>query len=139
VIKQDILKIERGVICHQVNCQGVMGAGLALAVRQKWPSVFRAYKNSKLRLGDCLIEEAGLHLYVANLAGQDRYGRDKQYTDYYALAAALKQADNFAEEQELQLYVPYKMGCTLGGGNWQEVTKIIETLTPKAIICQHFI
>lgn len=30
-ITRDILTIDHGVICHQVNCMGVMGAGLVFA------------------------------------------------------------------------------------------------------------
>lgn len=30
-------------ICQQVNCRGVMGAGLALQIRNKWPVVYRRY------------------------------------------------------------------------------------------------
>lgn len=28
-------------ICQQVNCRGVMGAGLALKIRRKWPVVYQ--------------------------------------------------------------------------------------------------
>ena len=31
----DILHTEADVICHQVNCKGVMGAGLAKQIRKK--------------------------------------------------------------------------------------------------------
>lgn len=33
------------VICHQVNCQGVMGAGLAKQIRIRWPEVYVDYKK----------------------------------------------------------------------------------------------
>lgn len=33
------------VVCHQVNCMGVMGAGLAKQVRNRYPGVYRAYKE----------------------------------------------------------------------------------------------
>ena len=43
-VKGDILttptRNEDTVICHQVNCCGVMGAGLAKQIRDKWPVVF---------------------------------------------------------------------------------------------------
>lgn len=42
-VKGDILatptRNEDTVICHQVNCCGVMGAGLAKQIRDKWPVV----------------------------------------------------------------------------------------------------
>ena len=28
------------IVCHQTNCQGVMGAGIAKQIRDTWPRVF---------------------------------------------------------------------------------------------------
>jgi len=42
----DILKVKSGFIVHQVNCQKVMGGGLALAIRKKWPIVYERYKDT---------------------------------------------------------------------------------------------
>ena len=51
----DLLKIDNGIICHQVNAMGKMGAGIALSIRKKWPVVYNdymiAYKNNQLQLG----------------------------------------------------------------------------------------
>lgn len=44
---------EDTIICHQVNCKGVMGAGLAKQIRDKWPDVYDRYR---------LIAPASLHL-----------------------------------------------------------------------------
>ena len=44
IISKDILTVESGVICQQVNCQGVMGSGLAKQIRDKWPIVYEKYK-----------------------------------------------------------------------------------------------
>ena len=30
-------------ICQQVNCKGVMGAGLAMQIRSQWPVVYQRY------------------------------------------------------------------------------------------------
>ena len=39
IIKGDLLEADVFAICHQVNCQNVMGAGLAKAIATKWPKV----------------------------------------------------------------------------------------------------
>lgn len=31
------------IICHQVNCLGIMGAGLAKQIREKFPCVYQMY------------------------------------------------------------------------------------------------
>ena len=94
-VKGDILttptRNEDTVICHQVNCCGVMGAGLAKQIRDKWPVVFDEYKKicGTDRLGDSQTVQVAPQLYVANLFGQLNYGRDKRQTNYAALAAAI--------------------------------------------------
>ena len=44
-IKGDIFESGAQVILHQVNCQGVMGSGVAKQVREKYPIVFEYYKS----------------------------------------------------------------------------------------------
>ena len=40
----DVLKSGADVICHQVNCKGVMGTGLALQVKKQNPKLFQEYR-----------------------------------------------------------------------------------------------
>lgn len=44
-IVMDITTATRGIVVHGVNCQGVMGSGVALAIRTKWPQIFESYKK----------------------------------------------------------------------------------------------
>jgi len=52
--KGDIFDSEAQVIVNTVNCKGVMGKGLALAFKQRYPAMFAVYqqecKTGKLRL-----------------------------------------------------------------------------------------
>lgn len=124
------------IVCHQVNCKGVMGAGLAKQVKQKFPVVFQHYAD-KCRLiqygfgglGDvqfCSVI-ADMGYILANVFGQDGYGRSKCNTDYDALHKAFTTiAEAFPKAT---VRIPYLMGCGLGGGNWDIVARIInETL-----------
>jgi O-acetyl-ADP-ribose deacetylase (regulator of RNase III) len=45
VVDGDLLDQKTDVIAHQVNCLGVMGAGVALQIKNKWPEVYEGYKN----------------------------------------------------------------------------------------------
>lgn len=69
----DILNTKAQVIAHQVNCLGVMGAGVAKAIRDKYPAAYLQYKRLCSEpfdpLGACQMAktEDG---YVANLFGQ---------------------------------------------------------------------
>ncbi len=53
--KGDIFESQAQVIVNTVNCQGVMGKGLALAFKQKYPDMFKVYqqecKTGKLGIG----------------------------------------------------------------------------------------
>lgn len=46
VIAGDITKAKENIIGHQVNCKGVMGSGVALDLRNKYPAIFDPYKNN---------------------------------------------------------------------------------------------
>lgn len=129
VVKKDLLEMDVDVIAHQVNCQGVMGAGLALQIRNKYPKVYTAYKkycpNSKL-LGKIQVVNNGKQ-FIANLFAQDKYGRDKRYTDYEALKQCFIKLRNYAINNELHsIAIPYGIGCGLAGGDWNTVSKIIK-------------
>lgn len=140
VIKGDLLAIESGIISHQVNCQGVMGAGLAKALRHKYPICFESYskycKAAQFKLGMVQFCRVNPELFICNLAGQDAYGTSKRQTDYQALEVCLTKL--YAKSLELNLipYLPYKMGCGLAGGDWAIVSKLIETHCPNAVIVQ---
>lgn len=140
VINKDILTVTDGLIAHQCNCKGVMGAGLAKGIKDKYPSVYRYYRETYLtdglRLGEVQILRVSNDLYVANLMAQDEYGKDKQYTDYGALSQCLTYLHQFAEgNKEVNIYLPYGIGCGLAGGDWSVVKGLVDKHCPGAIIC----
>lgn len=141
IINQDILDVEHGILAHSVNCLGVMGSGLAKQIRDKWPRIYQVYRhkydNGSLKLGDIQlvrVTEDNADLIVCNLAGQYAFGRDKQHTDYDAIHVGLEKLARW--KMPLQIYIPFNMGCGLGGGDWKVISAIIETTIPDAIICR---
>ena len=125
VSTSNILAVLHGVIVHQVNCQGVMGCGIALQIRNKWPIVYERYRAHKFSLGQIQLIQVALDLWVCNLAGQDRYGRDKRYTDYRALRVAFRKLNTWASKHSAFVHIPYKMGSFNAGGSWTTVNQII--------------
>ena len=87
-----ILNVKKGIICQQVNCMGVMGCGLALAIRNKWPIVYVSYKKQihKAGLGKIQLVRVDDDLFVGNLFAQYRYGREKCHTNYQAMKTCLE-------------------------------------------------
>ena len=126
----DILTLTGHIICHQVNCQGVMGSGLAKQIRAKYPQVYAPYRaacKAGNALGTVLFVPVSDNNIIANIFGQDKYGRDKRYTDYAALQTAFHRVAEVARERNLPIAIPYRIGCGLGGGDWTTVYKIIMT------------
>lgn len=141
IIQDDITKMPSGLIVHQVNCKGVMGAGVALSIASRWPIVrtmyLQAHKAGELKLGNVIIVPINNKLAVANVCGQENYGKDgKQYTDYAALHDGLSIVAKTGQKYE-RVYIPYMMGCGLAGGDWSIVSNMIFSKIPEAIIVQY--
>ena len=141
-LNMSILDVEEGIVCHQVNCQGVMGAGLALQIRKKWPIVYDRYRKYVAfhthLLGKLQLVTINNDLIVANIFGQDRYGRIKRYTDYNALRSALNTLAKWLDThlnltgQKMPVYFPVGMSCKLAGGDWYLVKSMIKNIIPDA-------
>jgi hypothetical protein len=128
VIEQDILTIEKGLIVHQVNCQKVMGAGLAKQIALKYPQVKHDYlAKQEWLLGDVQFVKVAPELVVCNLAGQFEYGKQpKVYTNYNALRIGFSSVRKFALENKVDVFLPYQIGCGLANGIWDIVYSLID-------------
>jgi O-acetyl-ADP-ribose deacetylase (regulator of RNase III) len=139
-IEQDILTVTKGIIVQQVNNRGVMGAGLAKQIADKWPVVKEIYQTytlvEGLDLGTNIFIPVEWYVWVASIVGQDGYGRDRRYTNYDALRKGLMSVAHYQSFFSVPVYVPYGLGCGLGGGSWDVVKEILEEELPDAIICR---
>lgn len=118
------------LLCHQVNCRGVMGAGIAKQIRELYPIVYtayrQAYESNKLLLGKVIYVSVEDNRIIANLCGQYSYGRSGQYTDYRALADCFDSINAFCKNNFITtIAIPYKMGCGYGGGEWRMVLSAV--------------
>lgn len=138
-LKKDITTVDRGIIAHGCNAQGVMGSGVAKFLRDKYPQIFDKYNKictvSKIKnredqlLGTVDVVEVGPELYVANCFTQHLYGRaDGRYADPAAILLSLQVVYQWAQANSLPVYLP-KIGAGLGGLNWEaDVEPIVESL-----------
>lgn len=132
VVNGDLLQSNLPLIAHQTNCLGVMGAGIAKAIKNKWNSVYTQYANyckyfkySKELLGKCQVCITGdepINL-VANLFGEYSIAPyENRHTDYDTLKKALLDLKDFCKDNEItEIGIPYKLGCGLAGGDWDGV------------------
>lgn len=146
-IKQgNLLDANENIIVHQVNCQGVMGGGVARQIKEKWPTVYNRYMRmiktcEKLSvpreklLGEVCwdmvqeeIIDVGQDKWIASIFGQldyNRNGEKKLQTDYDALKKGFITVANTARLYCESVAMPYMIGCGRGGGNWSKVLEII--------------
>ena len=139
-IKGDITEVAYGYVCHQVNCQGAMGAGVALAIKNKWPITYtkyrQAYKEGKLVLGNTIWVPANPQITVIHMCGQNRYGKGIRHTNYLAFEETLKTIQKKASPG-VPIYFPDHIGCALAGGDWGIIKRLIREQVPDAIITKY--
>lgn len=131
-VEGDLLDVDEGIIAHQTNCIGVMGAGLARGVKAKYTAVYAEYREHCLiheaheLLGTTQVIETKEGVHVANLFGQNTVGRGSRQTDYGALLNSLLELREYAEEENLDVALPFELGCGLAGGDWSIVRELIQ-------------
>lgn len=140
-VKGDMLEANLDYYCHQVNCQGRMGSGIAKAIKEKWPIVYTNYMAKfeniqpeyfKLFLGTIQLVPLYNDYYldkerkqVINMFAQETYGYDgRRYTSYDAFWSCLGQIKNSIPKGS-KIGFPDHIGCGLGGANWEVIRAMI--------------
>jgi O-acetyl-ADP-ribose deacetylase (regulator of RNase III) len=133
----DILQnIKSGVLLHSVNCQGVMGAGVARGIRDMYPHVYQIYKShctilKSSALGDVLPTKAG-NLLILNGFGQESTGGHRAVS-YDAIDTIFNTIYCSGEYDRVNKEIhTVKIGAGLGAGNWKVIEQIILTYLPES-------
>lgn len=138
---ENIIQAPENIIIHGCNMQGVMGAGVAAAIRGRWPVAYKIYKQElpRRRLGQVIWAEVGTDKIVANCLTQEFYGNDGKI---YASLDAIHESLQIVADMLVFLYdsgfyyttaMP-KIGCGYGGLKWEQVCPIVESTIPNTII-----
>lgn len=134
----DLTESTAGVLCHQTNFEGVMGAGVAFAIRRKLltESQYQKYvqycnQHGDKALGTTQFLQIGKKRFIANCFSQRDFIKDGTLTDYDALRHCLYDVHNFAAERGLSVAIPAGMGCGIAGGNWDIVSGMIYAIFSK--------
>lgn len=144
----DLLKGRELFIAHGCNAQGVMGSGVAKAIRDAYPEAYTAYREvyekSGLRVGGVVAVHIDhkstpdgykLGRFVFNAITQEFYGRDpnRVYVSYDGMRAAMREMNDHvlirlrsesAGEPE-RIAMPL-IGAGLANGKWSIISQIIE-------------
>jgi O-acetyl-ADP-ribose deacetylase (regulator of RNase III) len=138
----DITTVNNGVIVHGVNCQGVMGSGVAKALKNKWPKIYieysKLFENNKPRpklLGKSQLVQVNDNLKIFNAFTQNTYGRTGIHANPEAIKSSLENViitlHMISDNHISHINIP-KLGAGLGGLNWsKDVLPILEQLSNK--------
>lgn len=122
------------VLVHSVNCQGVMGSGIARQIKQAFPWAYDDYRKYyelngktawKLLGTNCNSRGRG-NLLISHLHSQSSYGKDgRRYVSYDALDECIEKLSKTYSKTH-QLIMP-KISAGLAGGSWPVIEGIINT------------
>jgi O-acetyl-ADP-ribose deacetylase (regulator of RNase III) len=116
-------------IVNPVNCVGVMGAGLALQFKQKYPENYKYYlincNKGEVKPGGMLVHATGLILpeFIINFPTKRHWRNPSQMGDIESGLLALKSAIEILRLKTVSIPA---LGCGLGGLLWEEVKPKIE-------------
>ena len=128
----NILEDDAQAIVNPVNCVGVMGAGLALAVKKKFPESFTHYKhacdNGYMDVGGIVVSEQHEGekdgpRYILHVPTKKHWKDPSKYEWVETGLEAIKQAIRI--HQITSVAVPL-LGAGLGGLDKDEVVSMIE-------------
>lgn len=137
-IKGNILDAPQKYIAHGVNCQNVMGSGVAKALFKEYSKIKTDYHDfcrdrtsyELLGMVDFVELEDQVHYGIFNCFTQEFYGYGKKkYVDYESIYECFSYITKFLNTSFYpELAIP-KIGCGLAGGNWEIVSRIIDDAT----------
>jgi O-acetyl-ADP-ribose deacetylase (regulator of RNase III) len=133
-VKGDLFTTKDKIILHGVNCQGVMGSGVAKIVKERYPKAFKDYyylftmnpEGDEL-LGSVNKVEIDEDRIILNGFTQEFYGRaGVRWCDYDAIASVIEETVKICIEHECESFAMPMIGSGLGGGKWSVIEKIVE-------------
>lgn len=117
-------------VVNTVNCVGVMGKGIALQFKNKWPENFRAYeaacKAKEVRPGRMFVFDSGGLVkpnYIINFPTKDHW-RGKSRIEY--IREGLKDLVARIKQLGIRSIAVPPLGCGSGGLEWSKVRPLIE-------------
>lgn len=127
----DLLNAAVEAVVNTVNTRGVMGKGIALQVKQRWPEVDRAYraasKRGEVALGKMFVVERGAlgdgPQFVINFPTKDHWRSRSKLTD---IEAGLDDLRAVIEKLDITSVAVPPLGCGYGGLKWSDVRPLIE-------------
>jgi len=125
-----MFEIDADILINTVNCVGVMGCGVALAFKNKYPEMFQSYRRICKRKTNTLLPGM-IHEYktqddktVLNFATKNHW---KNPSEYSYVESGLKRLQSWLSGCKSGTTVALPaLGCGHGGLDWSIVRQMIE-------------
>jgi O-acetyl-ADP-ribose deacetylase (regulator of RNase III) len=121
----DMFQSTYDAIVNTVNCVVVMGKGIALACKQKYPDNFIAYRQfcaqHKLKPGNLFVY--GTSPVIINMATKDHWRNPSQIN--YIVNGVNHLAAWLQSNPQVKTIAMPKPGCGCGGLNWANIKPIM--------------
>ena len=126
----DILREDVEAIVNTVNCVGIMGRGLALQFKNKFPQNFKEYqlacKNKEVQLGKMFVHQTGQLINPKYIINFPTKGHWKQNSKIEDISNGLDDLITIIEKYSIKSIAIPPLGSGLGGLDWNQVKKLIE-------------
>lgn len=126
----DLLSADAEALVNTVNCVGVMGKGIALQFKLRFPENFRLYEQAcrakKVEPGHMFVFEnpAGVHpRFIINFPTKRHWKGKSKIED---IESGLLDLINVVKEKGIKSIAVPPLGCGNGGLQWRIVRPIIE-------------
>ena len=124
----DVTQDSAAILVNTVNAVGVMGKGVALAFRQRWPAIMAPYvaacRSGRLRAGGCLLFPLPDGRLWAALATKAHW-RDPSQMAW--IESGLSQLAELAAKAGAHSIAIPPPGCGNGGLEWRRVEPLVLT------------
>lgn len=125
-LEGDLFTSPAQVIVNPVNTDGVMGKGIALECKKRYPKMFDHYKmccdKKQLEIGKLMIWYAAD--YWVLLFPTKKHWHNPSKLEYIE-KGLIKFVNTYAEKHIVSIAFP-RLGCGNGGLHWDEVKPLME-------------
>lgn len=130
---KDIFQSGCQVLVNPVNCVGVMGKGLALQFKNKYTNMYNEYKQDCIQHrytpGCCNTYQAKNGTVIANIATKDHW---RNQSKYEWIQNGIRELHQIMTAKNYQSVAIPRIGCGLGGLDWNKTKEIIQNETKNA-------
>lgn len=116
---------------HGCNCAGAMGKGIALQFKEKFPQMYKEYKqlckSDNFKVGNVFLykTEDG---WVFNLGTQESW---KRKAELKYIEQSIESMFLLAEQNHIDKIALPRIGAGLGGLDWRIIKQVIEKKAQK--------